>query len=289
MIGDSLVFGFGVEDEERYPVVLESLLNERFDGQVEVIPIAGVGYRLSKYRELLLPKALEFDPDIIVLGFVLNDFESPPRPNMDSGGDPSKNRFWLLEAARRASLWLRPNSHLVCLVRDRFQAYYSAHLMDKGELVRYWELTSMFPDSAEFQRRLQYTKRQLDEVVAECQRHGVPLLLGVTPLEVQLSMDRVRHYRQYIPDLPGTCVEAIPQRNLEEYCQSRDVVFVDVTDTFRAQSAPVFLERVANRRDLCHPNALGHRLMAEELAGRLVDMLDKPRNRESGLMQFNNR
>jgi lysophospholipase L1-like esterase len=281
VIGDSLVFGFGVEDAKRYPTVLQEMLNDRSDGtRVEVIPFGAVGYTLSMYRERLLPKALEFDPDIVVLGFVLNDFGIPPQPHDGSKSKTNRTRdsSRVMEFARQASSWLQPRSHLVSLVRDRFRGYYAAKLMDKAELVRYWELTSMFPDSDAFRRRLAHTKRQLDDVATQCQRSGTTLVLCVTPLELQMSIDRVRFYRQYIPTLPDSCVDDIPQRKLEKYCRSNGIAFVDVTDAFRAQSSPVFLGRVANQRDLCHPNARGHRLIAEELAETILPLVNQSKN-----------
>jgi len=77
-IGDSVMFGWGVEENRRYMDVLERKLNENFpEHNWEVLVFAVPGYNLVMEVEILKQEALGYNPDLIVYGFIKNDFCLP--------------------------------------------------------------------------------------------------------------------------------------------------------------------------------------------------------------------
>lgn len=81
VLGDSYTFGLGVLVEDTYPKVLERLLRKSSAAsqcQFEVLNFGVVGY--SSYDEDLMLKyrAVNFDPRVVILGYVLNDPEIDP-------------------------------------------------------------------------------------------------------------------------------------------------------------------------------------------------------------------
>ena len=78
-IGDSLMFGWGVADDETYLNLLERKLeNSGASLSWEVINTAVPGYNTALEVATLKSKALAYAPDIVVLGFVeSNDLELP--------------------------------------------------------------------------------------------------------------------------------------------------------------------------------------------------------------------
>jgi hypothetical protein len=73
-IGDSVMFGWGVGQAERYTNVLERELNLRHpERRWEVMTFAAPGYNLVMELEVLRRYALAYDPDAILYGFVAND------------------------------------------------------------------------------------------------------------------------------------------------------------------------------------------------------------------------
>lgn len=73
-IGDSVMFGQGVEESERYMDVLERLLNERLGAVTwETITLAVPGYNLVTELAALEHFGLAYDPDLILYGYVPND------------------------------------------------------------------------------------------------------------------------------------------------------------------------------------------------------------------------
>lgn len=77
-IGDSVMFGLGVEENERYMDVLEVELNQDFPAATwETMALAIPGYNLVAEVEVLKRFGLEYDPDLVIYGFVSNDFCLP--------------------------------------------------------------------------------------------------------------------------------------------------------------------------------------------------------------------
>jgi hypothetical protein len=75
-LGDSVMFGWGVSEEETYISRLPALLPAA-GVDWEVINTAVPGYNTVMEVETLEAKGLRFDPDLVVLNFVGNDFGLP--------------------------------------------------------------------------------------------------------------------------------------------------------------------------------------------------------------------
>lgn len=75
LLGDSLVFGQGVNDEETIGAQLEEILNDQAKSGVrfEVLNFGVSGYDTGHEIQVLKHYALQFHPDIVLLHFFLND------------------------------------------------------------------------------------------------------------------------------------------------------------------------------------------------------------------------
>jgi hypothetical protein len=73
-IGDSIMFGWGVEEGERYTSRLEAMLEKSYPEQSwEVLTLASPGYNLVMEVEALARYGLDYDPDLILYGYTAND------------------------------------------------------------------------------------------------------------------------------------------------------------------------------------------------------------------------
>ena len=76
VLGDSFTFGLGVSREEAYPSVLEALLlraPETRGRPTDVLNFGVGGYSSADEALVLEHKALAWDPDLVIVGYVLND------------------------------------------------------------------------------------------------------------------------------------------------------------------------------------------------------------------------
>lgn len=77
-LGDSMPFGWGVEDDQNYPYLLENLLNESYKSEGKKFEIINAsftgGKTLDSYYIYLKEIGLDFNPDLIILTlFPYND------------------------------------------------------------------------------------------------------------------------------------------------------------------------------------------------------------------------
>lgn len=83
LLGDSVVEGYGLRESETISRRLEDLYG---DGSTEVLNFGVSAYCTRAEVELLEVKGLRFDPDVVVLVFVENDFDNFNREAFPLGG-----------------------------------------------------------------------------------------------------------------------------------------------------------------------------------------------------------
>jgi lysophospholipase L1-like esterase len=73
-IGDSWTFGMNVNQDQTYPAQLEALLKRRSpSADVDVMNFGVLGYSSFQGLELLKRRVLDLHPDVLVIGFGMND------------------------------------------------------------------------------------------------------------------------------------------------------------------------------------------------------------------------
>lgn len=77
-LGDSIMFGWGVEEEETYLSVLGSRLSERLDREVEIVNAAVPGYNSAMELATFESIGRSLSPDWVVVEYVGNDYGLPP-------------------------------------------------------------------------------------------------------------------------------------------------------------------------------------------------------------------
>jgi lysophospholipase L1-like esterase len=88
VIGDSFTWGYGVNDHEVFTEVLESLLRN-----TDVINLGVTGYGTPQEFSYLKRVGIQFNPDIVLLAFCLNDVGNPyPRKRVNTARDEKGNK-----------------------------------------------------------------------------------------------------------------------------------------------------------------------------------------------------
>lgn len=107
VLGDSFTWGVGIQEDERYTNVLEKMLNERFLHQkFEVLNFSVLGFCTVEEARLLIAMKDIVKPDLIIIGFCIND----PKPGPESSSPERKNFEKKLEKK------LSPFSKLMCKI-----------------------------------------------------------------------------------------------------------------------------------------------------------------------------
>jgi lysophospholipase L1-like esterase len=156
VVGDSVAFGFGVRVEDAFPDVLERLLNappSTASGS-RVINLGVNGYSLAQEVRLVQRKAMNWDPDLVVLCYMLND------PDVQDGGLASYfTRQPGLRIARHARRAARGLLRALSSEPERHDYYRTIHRVHRDEI------QSCFRDLGLWSRE-----------------HEVPLLVAIVPV-----------------------------------------------------------------------------------------------------------
>jgi lysophospholipase L1-like esterase len=264
VLGDSITFGNRIPEGSAWPDVLQELLSAN-PARVQVLNFALGGYDVLQYVRTLETKALPFAPDLVVVGYCLND-----------AGVASTNLDDLRELeAVQSSFWLRSRLLQLLYTYDAsarslnepelFRRHYAQRIeeIDDSEsqlLALMSRVGSEAPASWYADRakvgRLRYAFGRLAALSRE---HGFGVLVVVFPwLELEGSV------------YPHQAVHEI----IAHEVRRAGLELFDLTPPFVLEG----IQRLRlRRRELCHPNERGHRLIAETLRPLIVERWIKAR------------
>lgn len=200
-VGDSVTFGHGVRGEETWPEVLERQLAARFPGRpVDVINTAVPGNSpFQEYHDL--ERALAFQPDAAVIQFVLNDLIEPYKVFRRYGGKGRDYHrvddvpWWdhTLSGTSAFYLFLK---HMAA--RIRFGALTASGVREqalRNEAELSWNAGADPPTDPRVEEAWRECLAWMHKEVDLCRRHGLPVMLFVTPVRFQFD-DPSRTYAQ---------------------------------------------------------------------------------------------
>ncbi|MCP4613825.1 MAG: tetratricopeptide repeat protein [Planctomycetes bacterium] len=257
LLGDSVVEGYGLRESETISQQLEDLYG---DGSTEVLNFGISAYCTRAEVELLEVKGLRFDPDVVVLVFVENDFDNFNREAFPLGQTIDRPAFVKVLFRR---------SHLFRLASIRLNLF---HFGAEADPVR-WNKDAIGDNNvAEGLRRY----RQLAD------RHGFQPLVAIWP---RFLDDRIEDVC-FMP-------QGSEQLVVEHLAAIYDIPSVRLSDFFQqhqAESAGTVKPRLHySSGDELHPSPEGCRVAAEALkvildeleAGRTMQAQDVPRSTQS--------
>ena len=167
-LGDSFTFGSGVALEDSYVKVLER--KSSFD-RVEILNFGIPGYNTLQEVAFFKRLAINYQPDIVLLGYVLNDHLAELIPDSDQ---PTPSRFWVKVMLRR--------SHVLHFVFRRIRPFLHRE-RHVGEIDSDEGVYTRFDAQPGWPRTL----NALVELGHVAERHGIPVVVIVFPFFHLLS------------------------------------------------------------------------------------------------------
>jgi hypothetical protein len=109
-LGDSVMFGWGVAEEESYLGILDAELRRRRE-PIEVLNLAAPGTNTAMQIADFVDRGVAFEPDLVILHVVNNDLD-PPRFLLEPRPVWGLDRLFLLDLVRGAAdaggRWIQP-------------------------------------------------------------------------------------------------------------------------------------------------------------------------------------
>jgi len=241
-LGDSVMFGWGVEQEESFLAVTEQRLRDA-GHHVEVLNFGVPGYNTVMEVETFKKRALAFSPDIVVIHFVSNDLDVP--------------HFMYSPGSTRPALL---GSRLLGTIAEQFRDTGADDVELLDVATARWD-EDMLQNIREEYRHMAGRRAFLQAMrtlARLCNEHEIPLimLLGAhTRLTREVVAGRMA------PRMGFTVLEA--KETVDNYFLEN---FPDANR--RDRRAILWVSEQDS-----HPNALGHQLYADVLTPALMSLL----------------
>jgi len=258
VVGDSVAFGYKVVFDAIFSRRLEALLSAKLGDDLRVFNVAIPGLNTLQESRLLMQEAHRFEPDAIVLAFVLNDAEAGVsyRQSYKSAGE--KNcRINLLDLPVPCSLKSGlKNSALLYLVKERLDyLVWRMGIGDSDDVFNSMKsdyFTKLYNDRSNWEN---HVARGLKSIAEYSKRRNIPAILVVFPVMFEFGQYKWTWIHQKVAAEAGRLGFHV----------------VDLLDAYRRY--PVNQVRL-ERGDFIHPNALGHQLAAAAVTNYFVSSPD---------------
>lgn len=266
VVGDSVVFGYGVKLEEMFPKVLERGLNSRGPGRYEVISLGGAGGNTYSQSRLIKENVAIYDPDLVILAFNLNDILPKifgRKMARSSDGDRSILRT-SLDIRKTLDTRFHSRSHLYFLLRERMKVLLRQFGIASPTMV---PLAAFAMESDSGIAAWWDTSGALLEIVDELKKDRVRFLLAILPVDMQLSPEIADIYRrEYGFVFDDSLVNGMPQKIIADFARRHGIACVDLLPSFRKDpQEKKFFRIYGGSIDWNHPNWLGHKIIGEQL------------------------
>jgi hypothetical protein len=240
-LGDSYLWGQGVRRQDICLERLRLLLDPRCPGAVETLNMAKPATNTRDQMLALQHIGLDYDPDLVLLHFVLNDVEPDlrrPEPKIEFLRDYT-SIYLSLD-------WLSEHSHIWGWARQRYLRSVQAELYLQDCV------QSFQADSQKWRR----CRRSLDTMADLCRQQKIGFLVVIFPFFHNLDGD---YPFQAIHD------------TMRRHCQEQMIPVLDLLDHYRDFHGPELWVHPTDQ----HPNEIAHEIAAGAIAKFIIDHLDE--------------
>ncbi len=246
-VGDSFTYGVGVLLDDTYPERTARTLSRARGETWEPIVLAQPGLDSQEEEAVIEHEAFGYEPDLVVLGYVLNDAEDP------DSAERRRAAEWEAAGQREPRFWRR--SAFLRLVDDRLRATLENRRRIENHLALYRDGAPGFRASL----------KSIQAMAALCREKGVSFVVVLFPL--------------FANPLDATYPFASIHRKLAASLGAAGINLLDLLPYYEGMDWRLLV--VEGERDE-HPNEIAHRIAGQALFRALESVLPPPGSRSQG-------
>lgn len=236
VIGDSFTFGMGVKNvSDTYPKALERDLNSlNLSKTFQVLAFGVPGYDTSEHLKTIKEHALKYSPDIIVIGYVLNDLPNPDKIDI---------KYQRVELPF-IGFWLRSSSYLYYFLESRLNEI----LRSRSKEYNYESILGRLYNSS---ANINASKEIYKEIAKEAEANNAKVIILTFPIIYKLDNYSFMQAHEHAKEI------ALDNGFLHD-------------DLLKEYQKHKVEELVVNKYD-AHPNELGQKIAANALLKLLIE------------------
>lgn len=249
-LGDSFTFGYGVNDTETYPYYLEQILNDRMEGNYNVINAGFAdGWGTDTEYLFLKSKIKRLEPDIVLLGVLYaNDLYDVWKNKWvtDEKGLPED----IIHVGSRIPRFIKHHSGIYQFLRGRLARKVSIFLQRDTEEKEYIKSDGPFPFVQKTWDKMEQLFLEMRNITEE---NNAKFIVLVFP-----TMDDVLDIESPLYE-----VEITIYNKLREFCDREDFETLDLLKVFKKYSEDKVVSMHIPKDG--HWSEVGTKACAEEL------------------------
>ena len=282
-VGDSFVFGFGVNLNETMVKILESKLNSGLSKKsginYEVMNFGVSAYGTEQEYILIKNKVINYSPDIIILAFVSNDFKENVKFNLfDVKNDALiRNPPQKITSLLKLRNYISWHSHLYSLVyfsiidnqklRDFFIKAKLLNPPYKNPDTDFDSLIYLNSKNQDFDYAVNQTLFLLNTINNITKKNNVELAIFLVPTREQVDNNKMKDYINN-NNLPFEKLNTTKVQEIIRALQKENVIIIDPLDIFKKYNTNnTFYYNIDG-----HWNTKGHQFAADVLYEKLINM-----------------
>lgn len=255
VLGDSVVWGFGVEDNETFA----SILNEETGG-FEFINAALSDYSTRQELDYLKRDGIKLEPDVVMLGFFVgNDFVD----NLVRSGNASMKveSSWFKNLKRGVRKNIKTYDFLMSRLRGIYQIrmfLVKTGLANNEDFYQYRIYMKDYDNDVN--QAVNITFSYIDEMNSLAKKENVTFVMVLIPPKYQIydkEWESALAYNRFKAD---DVERTKPTIILKDFCRKNNITCIDLLDDLQSIKEDMYLTK-----DTSHFNALGHRIIANIL------------------------
>ncbi len=239
ILGDSFPEGIHVELMETYPKVLEQELKSKGYNNFTVINAGVAGYSTIHEYLLLKNKGLDYNPDIVILSFFMNDVSENHRFmdifEINKNGEPVK----VIQTTSKTKIIPKPIkyflkrysrlmvvfSKLYYLIRGSKQEELNPSRIGDLDFDRFAILRKKYSNN--YSEDWEFTSSLILKTQKLCSLKEIEFILLIIPAGVQLNNSEWENVNKF-EHLSHESVNNYPQEYLKDFCKRNDIRCLDL-------------------------------------------------------------
>ena len=254
-LGDSITMGHGVTKDETYSKYLEIILSDSINNYqtIQAINTGVQGY--STFQELeVLRDHLYLQPDVVTLGFCLNDITEPFEVNKNLGGT-GLDYHRVTQAPNKFLSYLLNETGFGRLIQEIRISQFDTHQAKDDEINEIKKML-LHQDDRVYKAQFNFILNNLLEIISLCYAEGVDLIILIFPYTFQVDSNL-------------RWVQDILRKEFSEHGVSC-IDFLEIFENITRSDANKLQEYYL---DEDHLTPLGHKIVAMEISKIIINEL----------------
>lgn len=257
-LGDSITMGHGVTKDETYSKFLETILSDSLK-EYQVIQAINTGVQgYSTFQELeVLKRSLVFEPDIVTIGFCLNDLTEPFIVNKELGGI-GLDYHKVTQAPNKFLSYLLNETGFGRLIQEIRIRKLDAKQIKIAEQYDVKKMIFNRSDST-YIKQWKFTLEKLEQIYKICDKENIPVILLIFPFTFQLDKQQMQW----------------PQEALISNARRNNIYYIDLVKHFEELMHSDSSDVKKYFLDEDHLTIIGHKVVAAKISDVIIKMIEE--------------